>query len=133
MDRRVIVQWTTTAKKHLATLPPKVRRGLLDKVNILRNSGDPTKGQKTLTGRLQGYYRVTYGRYRLVYSVEEETLANGDKLIHVRVVVVAVGLRKALDRGDIYNVAMKLIELGLIDGDVNEDEIQEPPSEAGPD
>jgi mRNA interferase RelE/StbE len=127
MERRVIVQWTTTAKDQLAELPRKVRRGLLDKANIVRDSDDPRKLGKVLVGPLQGYYRITYARYRAIYSVEEETLASGDALVKIYIRFVAVGQRKERDKKDVYAIAQKLVELGLIDIDVpNPDDPSEP-------
>lgn len=116
MAERVTIQWTQTARDGLAKLPQKVRRGLLDKVNELRNAEDPSAVHKPLTGPLQGYHRITYSRYRAVYSVEKETLASGDILHHFKIRFVAVGIRKESDKKDVYRLAKKLLELGLIDG-----------------
>jgi mRNA interferase RelE/StbE len=108
MRRRVTVQWTSPAKAKLATLPPKIRRALLEKTNRLTTC-DPRKAHKPLTGPLRGYYSIKVSRYRAIYTVREETLANGDTLLLVQVVVVAVGLRKAGDRRDVYALAERLI------------------------
>ena len=94
MKRRITVQWTRPAKERLATLPPKIRRAILEKTSALAK-GDPRKAHKPLTGPLRGYYSIKVSRYRAIYTVHEETLANGDTLLLVQVVVVAVGLRKA--------------------------------------
>ncbi len=115
MQRRVIVQWTDTAKKQLAALPRKVRRGLLDKAGALRECGDPREAHKPLVGPLSGYYRITYARYRAVYSAREEQIASGDVLVYVRVIFVAVGKRKERDAKDIYRIAEKMVNLGLVD------------------
>lgn len=115
MQRRVIVQWTDTAKKQLAALPRKVRRGLLDKAGALRECGDPRETHKPLVGPLQGYYRITYARYRAVYSACEEQITSGDVLVYVRVIFVAVGKRKERDAKDIYRIAEKMVNLGLVD------------------
>lgn len=128
MAERVTIHWTDVAKYGLAKLPPKVRRGLLDKANELRDADDPSAVHKRLTGPLQGYCRITYSRYRAIYSVESETIANGDVLHHVTIRFVAVGIRKEGDKKDVYRLAQKLLELGLIDGkettdrDISEDE-----------
>lgn len=123
MEQRVVLQWTDTAKKQLAELPPKVRRGLLDKVSRLRES-DPRSVGKALTGPLQGHYRITYARYRAIYTLEEETLADGQVLTYLRVLVIAVGMRKQHDKKDVYDVAKRLIQLGLVDEDIDEDDIE---------
>lgn len=116
-QRRTILQWTASAKGHLAKLPKKVRRGLLDKASQLRDADDPKAVHKPLTGPLEGHYRIVYSRYRLIYTVDEETLANDDVLVHVRVVFIAAGVRKERDKRDVYKVAKRLVQLGLIEID----------------
>jgi mRNA-degrading endonuclease RelE of RelBE toxin-antitoxin system len=120
---RVSIQWTDTAKAGLAKLPPKVRRGLLDKANELRDSDNPESVHKPLTGPLQGYFRICYSRYRAIYSVERDSLSNGDVLVHVRIVFVVAGMRKEGDKQDVYRVAQKLLTLL--------DELEEGKSKAG--
>lgn len=110
MEFRVTIQWTETAKESLKKLPKKVRKGLLDKADKLTTCGDPRKCCKALTGPLQGYYRIVYSRYRAIFAVDEEPLANGDSLLHLKVVFIAAGIRKELDRNDVYRVARKLVE-----------------------
>lgn len=112
---RVIIQWTDTAKNGLAALPKKVRRGLLDKANELRDADDPTTCHKRLTGPLTGYFRICYSRYRAIYTVERETLASGDILQKVIIRFVAAGKRNEGGKDDIYRFAMKLIDLGVIE------------------
>lgn len=130
MERRVVIQWTDTAKNQLAKLPKKVRRGLLDKAGELRNVADPRKVYKPLVGPLQGYYRITYGRCRAIYAVKEDHLPSGDVLVYVRVIFIAVGQRKERDRKDVYAIAKKLVDLGIID--VDKDETERPASSSGP-
>jgi mRNA-degrading endonuclease RelE of RelBE toxin-antitoxin system len=110
MASRITIQWTTTAKDALKKLPQKVRKGLLDKADQLAECDDPRKYCKPLTGPLEGYYRITYGRYRAVFTVTEVRLVNGDVLLHLRVIFIAAGIRKEYDKNDIYNVAKKLVE-----------------------
>ena len=109
----VSIQWTETAKSQIADLPAKVGKGIIKKIGALRDA-DPRRVGKPLVGPLQGCRRITYGRYRALFSVEEQPLADGDVLLRVTVRVVAVGIRKEHDKHDVYNVALKLIELGLI-------------------
>ncbi len=68
---------------------------------------DPHKKGKPLVGELQGYrsLRVSNQRYRIIYTVQD------DKVI---VLIVAIGMRKQGDKGDIYKLAQKLLELGLL-------------------
>lgn len=114
MDRSVTIQWTTTARHQLAQLPPKVRRGLLEKAGELKTCADPRTAHKPLVGPLEGYYRITYARYRAVYRVDEEKLASGNVVVRIKVLFVAAGKRKERDRKDIYRIAEKIVNLGII-------------------
>jgi mRNA interferase RelE/StbE len=113
MKYNVTIQWTKTAKESLLHLPLKVRKGIFAKIEALRQS-DPRQAGKPLVGPFQGYRRVVYSRYRAIFSVEEEKIAGGATLVQIKVIVVATGIRKERDKRDIYQVAKKLLELGLI-------------------
>ncbi len=128
MERRITIQWTDTAKAQLAKLPLKVRQGLLNKASGLRECSDPRSAYKPLLGPLAGFYRITYARYRAIYCVEEEELASGDILVHVKIRFVAAGQRKERDRQDIYRIAEKMIDLGFdfADREENETDPQSP-------
>jgi mRNA interferase RelE/StbE len=92
-----------------------VRQGLIAKFDQMQASdADPREYAKPLIGPLQGYYRVVYSRYRALFSVEEQVLSRGDVLLQISAVVVAVGIRKEHAKKDVYNVAKKLVELGLL-------------------
>ena len=127
MECLVSIAWTTTAKRGLSNLPKKVQRGLIEKIDELSGS-DPRAGNKPLIGPLQGCYRIVYSRYRAVYRVEEEKLANGETLIHLKVLFIAVGIRKERDKKDVYKLAEKLIRLTLPEAehDVRESKDQKP-------
>jgi mRNA-degrading endonuclease RelE of RelBE toxin-antitoxin system len=122
MDQRVIVRWTETAKSQLADLPPKVRRGLLAKAKELTTCADPRSAHKPLVGPLEGFFRIVYSRYRAVYTVRDDQLANGDTLATVEVLFVAAGQRKVHDKKDVYRIAQKLVELGIIQPDKEDDD-----------
>jgi mRNA interferase RelE/StbE len=119
---RIAVQWTETAKEGLRQLPQKVRRGLLDKAGALRDADDPESIHKPLTGPLQGYYRLCYSRYRAIYRIEREKLANDDVIQRVVVLFVAAGIRNEGDKNDIYRLAEKLLKMGIlgVDGKIGE-------------
>ena len=127
MEVRVHIRWTETAKESLKGLPLKVRKGLLEKADELTEGPDPREWCKPLTGPLQGYYRIVYSRYRAIFSVKEEKLVNGDKLLHLDVIFIAAGIRKELDKKDVYRVAQKLVESVLpeLSGDIDEVELKE--------
>jgi len=114
---RVSIQWTKSAKDGLASLPRKVRLGILTKADKLAESNNPRQGHKPLTGLLANYYRLTYGRYRAIYKVAEDKLYEGATLLHITILFIAVGKRKQRDRKDIYTIAQRLVELGLVDVD----------------
>lgn len=110
----VSIQWTETAKAALAKLPHKVRRGLLDKANELRQVDDPTSVHKRLTGPLSGYYRICYSRYRAIYCVDTQKVAGNQIVRRITVLFVAAGVRKEGDKNDVYEFAQRLIRLGVI-------------------
>src|SRR5438105_10930168 len=110
------MRWTATAKEGLKRCSRAVRDGLIKKIDGLYRC-DPRKAYKPLTGPLQGYYRIPYSRYRAIFGVEEEETEDGGVLIHVKILIVAVGIRKERDKKDIYRLAQRLAELGMLDAD----------------
>ena len=68
---------------------------------------DPQKQGKPLLGPLQGFrsLRAAGQRYRVIYTVREQ---------EVIVIIVAIGIRKEGDKGDIYRRIQKLVRLNLI-------------------
>lgn len=84
----------------------RVRAKIIETINRLTN--EPEKQGKPLVGELAGYrsLRAVGQRYRIVYSVNQG---------EVTVIVVAVGLRRAGDREDIYELARKLIGVAMKD------------------
>ena len=119
------IRWTECAKNGLAELPQKVRQGILRKADDLADLDDPEKAHKPLTGPLTNYYRLTYGRYRAVYTVKRDGLCSGDVLLNVTVLFVAVGKRKERNRDDIYNLAQRIVEHGIIEIPNDEDDEDE--------
>ena len=116
-QRRIQIKWTTTAKECLKKLPPKVRKGLFNKADLLAECTDPRDAHKPLTGPLAEYYRIVYSRYRAVFRVDEDKLANGGVLVTITVTFVAAGKRSEHSKDDVYKVAQKLVSLGLIQAD----------------
>ena len=82
----------------------RVREALEDRIEGLTH--DPEKQGKALHGGLSGYrsVRAMGRRYRIIYRVDRG---------RVVVLVVSVGLRKEGDRKDIYELAERLVRLGL--------------------
>jgi hypothetical protein len=94
-------------------LPKSIAQGIYGKIDALKKS-DPRRAGKPLTGPFVSFRSLTYGRYRAIFRVVEERLANGDALLRVQLTVVAVGIRKERDKNDVYKVAQRLIDLGII-------------------
>ena len=97
------------AKKHLSSIRDRrIQEGL--KTSLRRLEYEPEKQGKPLSDELAGYrsLRAVGQRYRILYKLEEE---------QVIVAVVALGIRKAGDKKDVYELAKKLARLGLLDLD----------------
>lgn len=94
-----------TALKMLKDIPDQRIQGkIVDCINKLAN--EPEKQGKPLWDELKGFrsIRAIGQRYRIIYKIEKGIII---------VVVVAVGIRKEGDRKDIYELAKKLVRLGL--------------------
>ena len=105
MTYRIII--SPSALKMLQKISDRrVRERIRDRIQGL--SKDPEKQGKPLTGDLSGYrgLRTAGQRYRIVYRVEKEKIL---------VYILAMGIRKEGDRGDIYTLAKKLIRLRLLE------------------
>lgn len=83
----------------------RVQKSIRDRIDDLET--DPEKQGKAMVGELAGFrsLRAVGQRYRIIYRVEKARIV---------VLVVAAGLRKDGDRGDIYALAQKLVRLGLL-------------------
>ncbi|HEY6286996.1 MAG TPA: type II toxin-antitoxin system RelE/ParE family toxin [Ktedonobacteraceae bacterium] len=101
------IKLTLPALKQLTAIKDtRVRESIGRRINALEN--DPERQGKPLSDELSGYYsiRAVGQRYRILYKLEEE---------RVIVAVVALGIRKAGDKKDVYELAKKLARLGLLD------------------
>ncbi len=69
---------------------------------------EPAKQGKALTGNLGGYrsLRAVGQRYRIIYRVDASKAL---------VLIVALGIRKAGSRKDVYALARKLLRLRLVE------------------
>jgi len=103
------IKLTFPALKQLSAIQDtRVRESISRRINALEH--EPDKQGKLLSGELTGYrsIRAVGQRYRILYKLEAE---------QVIVVVVALGIRKAGDKKDVYELAKKLARLGLLDLD----------------
>jgi mRNA interferase RelE/StbE len=93
------------AKAFLLSLDSKTRTVIARKIEALKES--PEKQGKPLSGDLSGYRSLhAASRYRVVYEV----IAN-----EVKVIVVAVGIRKEGSRIDVYETLKKLLRSKLFE------------------
>jgi mRNA interferase RelE/StbE len=97
---------TPTALKLLRDISDRRIREKIGAV-IDRLAEDPEKQGKALLGELSGFrsIRAVGQRYHIIYQVR------GNEIV---VVIVAIGIRRDGARDDIYNLAKKLIRLGLL-------------------
>lgn len=81
----------------------RIRRLLAARIDSL--ASEPEKQGRPLGGLLPGRRscRAVGQRYRLIYRIDEAL-----------VTIVAVGLRRAGDRDDVYALAERLTRLGLL-------------------
>ncbi len=72
---------------------------------------EPLLSGKPLKGPLKEYrsIRAAGQRYRIIYKVQESEI--------IVIVVVAIGIRKAGDKKDIYKLMKKYIQIGLLGKD----------------
>jgi mRNA interferase RelE/StbE len=97
---------TPTAMKLLSEITDRRIRENIGTV-IDRLVEEPEKQGKALLGELTGFrsLQAVGQRYRIIYKVTSE---------EILVVIVAVGIRKDGAKNDIYNLAKKLIRVGLL-------------------
>jgi mRNA interferase RelE/StbE len=105
-DRAFAITWAETALKLVEAIPDqRIRRLITQRTDQLARS--PEQQGKPLIGELAGFrsVRAVGQRYRIVYRVERR---------EVTVLIVAVGRRRSGDKGDIYELARKLLRQGLL-------------------
>ncbi|MHB9112364.1 MAG: type II toxin-antitoxin system RelE family toxin [Thermoleophilia bacterium] len=105
--RRYRIIWSARARNMLTEIPDRrIQEKILDRVRSL--SSEPEKQGKPLIGELAGYrsLRAVGQRYRIIFKIEEGK---------VLVLVVALGIRKAASKKDVYDLAKKLVKLGLVE------------------
>jgi mRNA interferase RelE/StbE len=97
---------TPTARAQLAAVKDRRTREKIAAC-IERLAENPEIQGKPLVGDLRGVYslRASGQRFRILYRVEAET---------VMVIVLALGLRKAGDKKDVYELARRLLKVGLL-------------------
>ena len=82
-----------------------IQRTILNRVEGL--SDEPDKQGKMLVKDLSGFRSVhAAGRYRIIYKIDKESV-----IVHI----LPIGMRKEGDKKDIYEIAKKLLNAGLLD------------------
>ena len=83
----------------------RIARQIVDRIRALRR--EPELQGKALWGELAGYRRVRAGsgRYRIIYRVVRDRGV---------VAIVLVGIRREGNRRDVYRVAFRMVQRGLI-------------------
>jgi mRNA interferase RelE/StbE len=94
------------AMELLRTIPDRrIQKTIATRIDHLAKA--PEQQGKPLLEELAGYrsLRAVGQRYRIIYRVDRD---------QILVTVVAVGIRRAGDRQDIYALAKKLLRSGLL-------------------
>ncbi len=104
MKYRILI--TNTCLTLIDKIPDKkIQHSILNRIKKL--SDEPDKQGKKLVKDLSGFRSVhAAGRYRIIYRVDKKT---------VIIYVLAAGIRKEGDKKDIYQIAKKLLNAGLLD------------------
>lgn len=101
------VEITQTAAEMIRRISDaRIRGKILDAITELTH--DPELQGKPMVGDLATYrsMRVVGQRYRVLYTIQAGTIT---------VYVVAAGIRKAGEKADIYELAKRLLRLGLLE------------------
>jgi mRNA interferase RelE/StbE len=107
------VVWTQTAAESLRKIGSRtIQKKIADKVNDLAESGEPELLGKPLVDELQGLYRISFGRYRIVYRVLRDPQTPAKMRIILQ--VIFTGIRKEGDKRDIYAQIQRLLRRGNI-------------------
>ena len=102
------IRITDTCLALIEKIPDKkIQRTIIDRIKVLSDA--PDKQGKSLVKNLSGFRSIhAAGRYRIIYKVDKQIV-----IVHV----LAAGIRKEGDRKDIYAIAKKLFNAGLLDID----------------
>jgi len=102
------IKLTQIAAEALAAIDVKTRSQILSKIEQLKE--EPLLLGKALIGPLKEFrsVRAAGQRYRIIFKVVESQII---------VIVVAVGIRKAGDKKDIYELMKKYVRVGILGKD----------------
>jgi len=99
------VRVTDVCLSQIEKIPDKrIQAKIIDRIEALKR--DPEKQGKMLVQTLVGFRSVhVAGRYRIIYEVDKDSRT---------VWALAAGMRKEGNKKDIYKIAKKLLNLGLL-------------------
>lgn len=102
------IQLTELAARMLRGIEATARTQIIAKIEHLKQ--EPDLVGKPLVDPLRGYrsVRAEGQRYRIIYQVQE---------LSIIVLVIAIGIRKAGDKKDIYELMKKLVRTGILKQD----------------
>src|SRR2546426_719294 len=108
-----VVVWSQIASESLQAIKDRsLQRKIYAKASDLAQTQHPELIGKPLHKSLQGFYRIPYGRYRMLYTVLKSD-PNMSLAKPVEVHIALVGIRKAGDKRDVYAQALKLRRRGM--------------------
>ncbi len=87
-----------------------LRQKIRDKVEHLAASDEPELLGKPLVDELQGLYRLSFGRYRIIYRVLRDQ--RNPRLLRIVIRVILTGIRKQGDKHDVYQRLARMIRRG---------------------
>ena len=67
------VEWTEDALSDLGKLDPQIRLRVLRKISWLSNNFEAITPE-TLSGEFKGMFKFRIGDWRIIYTIEEQTL-----------------------------------------------------------
>ena len=109
----VEVAWTKSAADSLREIGSRtVQQKIRDKIEYIAASGEPELLGKPLVDELQGLYRISFGRYRIIYRVVRDP--RNPALLRIVVRVILTGIRKQGDKRDVYERLRRLIRRGEV-------------------
>jgi mRNA-degrading endonuclease RelE of RelBE toxin-antitoxin system len=109
----VEVEWTENARRSLREIGSRtIQQKIALKITDLAESGEPELLGKPLVDQLHGLYRISFGRYRIIYRVIRDQ--RNSHLLRIIVRVLLTGIRKQGDKIDIYEIAQRLQRQGKL-------------------
>ena len=81
------IEFLKTAEKELAKLPKDIQQRVRDRINLLMINPYPPDVKKLKNGNGNGRLRTRVGNYRIIYTIENDSLV---------IVVIKIGHRSGI-------------------------------------